>query len=125
MDGSLKELGSIDVAGGAATFFPEIRLGIEVKVMGLLSLTMAELQAVALTLECVPSSYSVERHIANLVSQKNISVVWLKVKGHSSMVSNNCVDVLAGISAHSSLLLPTNDCGHLASGSGHAIWIDK
>ncbi|KAG9304500.1 hypothetical protein G9A89_020064 [Geosiphon pyriformis] len=110
-DGSLKGLGSTDMAGGAMAFFLEIRLGIGVKIVGLLSSTMAELQAVALALECVSFSCSVEmerRHIANLVNQKNIFVVWSKVKDHFGVVDNDCADMLAGISAHSFLLLPTN-----------------
>ncbi|KAG9290065.1 hypothetical protein G9A89_010371 [Geosiphon pyriformis] len=151
-NGSLRGLGSNEVAGGAAKFFSEVRLGIEVKVVGLLSSTMAELQTVALVLKCVPFSCSVEvclniqatlnacvselkmgvsdfrncywiekRHIANLVSQKNISVVWSKVKGHSGVVSNDYADVLADIFAHSFLLLLTNVCEHFIMANGMLI----
>ncbi|KAG9296581.1 hypothetical protein G9A89_015173 [Geosiphon pyriformis] len=46
----LEGLGSVDVAEDAAAFFPEIGLGIGIRVVGLLFFTMAELQAVALVL---------------------------------------------------------------------------
>ncbi|KAG9291347.1 hypothetical protein G9A89_003451 [Geosiphon pyriformis] len=92
-DESLKGLGSTDVAGGAVVYFPEIRLGIGVKIVGLLFLTMAELQTVVLVLKCVPSFCS------------------SKVKNHSGIVSNDCADVLMDISAHFFLLLPTNKIG--------------
>ncbi|KAG9302143.1 hypothetical protein G9A89_020577 [Geosiphon pyriformis] len=60
MDSSLKGLGSVDVAGGAAAFFPEIGFGVSVKVVGLLSSMMTKLQTVALVLECVSSFCSVK-----------------------------------------------------------------
>ncbi|KAG9299002.1 hypothetical protein G9A89_020315 [Geosiphon pyriformis] len=60
MISSLKGFGSADVAGGAAAFFPKIGLGIGVRIVGLLSSMMAELQAIALVLECVSFSCSVE-----------------------------------------------------------------
>ncbi|KAG9291414.1 hypothetical protein G9A89_021832 [Geosiphon pyriformis] len=154
-DRSLKELGSTDVAEGAVAFFPEIKLGIRVKIVGLLSSIMAKLQTVALVLECVSFFCLVEvcldsqaaldacvselkmgvpnffnccwmekKHIVNLVSQKNISVVWSKVKGHSGVMSNDCADVLAGISVHSSLLLPTNFCeSHTLENWPHIDWV--
>ncbi|KAG9302707.1 hypothetical protein G9A89_005181 [Geosiphon pyriformis] len=122
-DGSLKGLGSTDVAGGAVTFFPEIKLGIEIKIVGLLSLTMNELQAVALALECVLSFCSVE---VCLDSQAALDACVLELKIDSKehfcgLVGNNCRDVLAGISAHSSLLLPTNVCEHFMMANGTLI----
>ncbi|KAG9294984.1 hypothetical protein G9A89_017778 [Geosiphon pyriformis] len=58
-NGSLKRAGTADVSSSAAVYFPALGLGVGVKVCGLLSSTMAELQAVALALECVSSSSSV------------------------------------------------------------------
>ncbi|KAG9289656.1 hypothetical protein G9A89_014391 [Geosiphon pyriformis] len=56
MDGFLKRLGSVNVAGSAAVFFSDINLGIEVRVVGCLSSTITELQAITLALKCMLSS---------------------------------------------------------------------
>ncbi|KAG9296130.1 hypothetical protein G9A89_011983 [Geosiphon pyriformis] len=58
-DGSLKNAGSAKVVGGAAAYFLGLDLSIGVVVWGLLFSIMAKLQAVALSLECVPSSSTV------------------------------------------------------------------
>ncbi|KAG9302418.1 hypothetical protein G9A89_011468 [Geosiphon pyriformis] len=58
-DGSLSGLGMVGCRAGAAVFFEDISLGLGVRVLGLMSSTLAELQAVALALECVPLSSSV------------------------------------------------------------------
>ncbi|KAG9291472.1 hypothetical protein G9A89_021891 [Geosiphon pyriformis] len=71
MDGSLKGAGSADVSSGAAAYFPVLGLGVGVRVCGLLSSTMVELQTVALALECVSSSSSV---VLYLNSQAAIDV---------------------------------------------------
>ncbi|KAG9295677.1 hypothetical protein G9A89_002995 [Geosiphon pyriformis] len=62
-DGSLKNAGSAEVVGGAAAYFLVLDLSIGVAIQGLLSSTMAELQAVALSLECVPFSSTVVLHL--------------------------------------------------------------
>ncbi|KAG9304897.1 hypothetical protein G9A89_010759 [Geosiphon pyriformis] len=51
--GSLKSLGSVDIRAGAMVFFEDISLGLEIKVSGLMSFTLAELQAIVLAFECV------------------------------------------------------------------------
>ncbi|KAG9289047.1 hypothetical protein G9A89_015596 [Geosiphon pyriformis] len=53
-DGSLRNLGTVGCEAGAVAFFKDIDMGLGVGVSGLLSSTMAELQAIALALECVP-----------------------------------------------------------------------
>ncbi|KAG9299354.1 hypothetical protein G9A89_014002 [Geosiphon pyriformis] len=62
-NGSLKNLGSTDVTSSAAVYFPAVNFSLGVRVQGLLSSTLAELQAVALVLECVPSSCTVALYI--------------------------------------------------------------
>ncbi|KAG9290565.1 hypothetical protein G9A89_020935 [Geosiphon pyriformis] len=52
-DGSLAGLGTVSVKSGVVVFFDDINMGLGVKVSGLLSSTLAELQAIALALECV------------------------------------------------------------------------
>ncbi|KAG9296356.1 hypothetical protein G9A89_014948 [Geosiphon pyriformis] len=60
MDESLISLGTVDMKAGAAVFFEDIDLGLGVGVSGLVSSTLTELQAIALALECVFSSCSVD-----------------------------------------------------------------
>ncbi|KAG9294403.1 hypothetical protein G9A89_001908 [Geosiphon pyriformis] len=58
-DGSVKNLGMTGCRAGAAAFFEDIDLGLGVCVQSLMSSTLAELQAVALALECIPVDHSV------------------------------------------------------------------
>ncbi|KAG9300298.1 hypothetical protein G9A89_011371 [Geosiphon pyriformis] len=62
-DGSLRKAGSVEVACGAAAYFPVLDKSIGVAVRGLLSSTMAELQAVTLALKCVPFLSTVVLHL--------------------------------------------------------------
>ncbi|KAG9295234.1 hypothetical protein G9A89_000057 [Geosiphon pyriformis] len=138
-DGSLKNAGSAEIACGAAAYFPVLDKSISVTVRGLLSSTMAELQAVALALECVPSSSTVvlhldsqaaintcvsemslvvsdfrnqcwleRRHIFNLVRDKDLSVSWVKVKGHSGIPGNVRADLAVGAASGSLFSLCAN-----------------
>ncbi|KAG9298236.1 hypothetical protein G9A89_002724 [Geosiphon pyriformis] len=59
-DGSLKNLGTTGYRTGAATFFKNINLGLDVGVSDLMSSTLAELQTIALALKCVPAFSSVQ-----------------------------------------------------------------
>ncbi|KAG9284257.1 hypothetical protein G9A89_002067 [Geosiphon pyriformis] len=58
-DSSLSDLDIGKVACRAAAFFSEIGMSVSVRVQNLLSFTLAELQAIALALECIPSLCSV------------------------------------------------------------------
>ncbi|KAG9293501.1 hypothetical protein G9A89_009225 [Geosiphon pyriformis] len=59
-DRSLKNLGTTGCRAGAAAFFENIGLGLGVGVSDLMSSTLTELQTIALALECVPTSNSVQ-----------------------------------------------------------------
>ncbi|KAG9291845.1 hypothetical protein G9A89_012130 [Geosiphon pyriformis] len=59
-DGSLSDLGTVNIKAGAAVFFEDISMGLGVGVSSLMSSTLTELQAIALALECVPSFCSVD-----------------------------------------------------------------
>ncbi|KAG9299948.1 hypothetical protein G9A89_009676 [Geosiphon pyriformis] len=59
-DDSIKNLGLLCACGSAATYFPNVDTGVEIKMDGLLSLTLTEMQAIALALECVPISHLVD-----------------------------------------------------------------
>ncbi|KAG9292150.1 hypothetical protein G9A89_005294 [Geosiphon pyriformis] len=53
-DSSVKGFGFVNVCGGAAAYFPDADISIDMHVHDLLSLTLVELHAIALALECVP-----------------------------------------------------------------------
>ncbi|KAG9298039.1 hypothetical protein G9A89_018867 [Geosiphon pyriformis] len=59
IDGSVKDFGLVNICNGTAAYFPDVNLGIGVKINGLLSLTLVEMQAIALVLECIPNFFSV------------------------------------------------------------------
>ncbi|KAG9296049.1 hypothetical protein G9A89_011901 [Geosiphon pyriformis] len=54
-NGSFCGLGSVNIKAGAVVFFENIDLGLGIEVIGIVSFTLAELQAIALALECVPN----------------------------------------------------------------------
>ncbi|KAG9304070.1 hypothetical protein G9A89_005980 [Geosiphon pyriformis] len=143
MGGFVRNYGHADVASGAAAYFPTIDLSVGIKILGLLFSTMAELQAIALALECIPFSCSVVLHfdsqmainacisemslsvpdfhsscwlercqIFNLVCDKNLSVHWVKVKGHFGVYGNIRVDAAAGDAAFSQFSLPVGVSEH-------------
>ncbi|KAG9302054.1 hypothetical protein G9A89_021098 [Geosiphon pyriformis] len=58
-DRSLRYVGSVEVAGGAAAYFLAANTGIRVKITGLLSSTLTKLQTMVLALKCVPFSCSI------------------------------------------------------------------
>ncbi|KAG9290548.1 hypothetical protein G9A89_020918 [Geosiphon pyriformis] len=62
-DGSVKGLGLLGAHSGAIAYFLNVNVSIRVKMDGLLSSTLMELQVIALALECVPTSRSVNLFI--------------------------------------------------------------
>ncbi|KAG9295592.1 hypothetical protein G9A89_000957 [Geosiphon pyriformis] len=119
-DGSLTGLGTLSVKSDVVVFFDDINMGLGVRVSGLLSSTLVELQAIALALECVPAVSKVylfsdsqaaldackselveHRHIANLVRVKRLDVSWCKIKRHSGVIGNDRADEQAGHMAFS------------------------
>ncbi|KAG9284065.1 hypothetical protein G9A89_022839 [Geosiphon pyriformis] len=135
-DGSLAGLSTVGMRAGAAVFFDSVDLGLGVKVSDLVFFTMAELQTIALALECVPPFSSVHlffnsqaaldaykselehHHIYDLIHSKNLNICWFKVKGHSGVVGNKHMDALAtaAVMSEHSLLLHVNACYILAGG---------
>ncbi|KAG9291763.1 hypothetical protein G9A89_012048 [Geosiphon pyriformis] len=147
MDGSVKGLGSIDACGSAAAYFPKANVSIDVRVFGLLSSTLVELQAIALVLECIPNSSMVilfmnsqtlldickfevggfgsdfqhkswikKKHICQAILNKNLSVTWRKVKGHSGVIGNEHADFFANTeSKFSTNIVDANFAGNIDS----------
>ncbi|KAG9287980.1 hypothetical protein G9A89_017575 [Geosiphon pyriformis] len=105
MDRSLKDAGSVKVAGGAAVYFPALGHGVGISIVGLLSSTMTKLQIVALFLECVLFSSTMILHFDSQAAidacEKDLSVSWIKVKSHSGICGNVKADLAAGETAHS------------------------
>ncbi|KAG9292208.1 hypothetical protein G9A89_023928 [Geosiphon pyriformis] len=60
IDGSLSNLSTVGYRAGTGTFFEDINLGLGIGVSGLMSSTLAELQAIALALKSVPSLSSIK-----------------------------------------------------------------
>ncbi|KAG9288372.1 hypothetical protein G9A89_021403 [Geosiphon pyriformis] len=104
--GSLNGLGTIDMKAGAAVFFEAINLGLSVGVSGLVFSTLAELQAIALTLECVLSFRVVDLFLDSQMALDNLDVNWIKVKGHSSVLDNEHANALARDAAFFAWCLP-------------------
>ncbi|KAG9299149.1 hypothetical protein G9A89_020462 [Geosiphon pyriformis] len=68
-DRSLSNLGSVDMLAGPMVFFKNIDSGLDVGVSGLVFSTLAELQAIALALECVSSF-----HLVDLFSDSQVAI---------------------------------------------------
>ncbi|KAG9284891.1 hypothetical protein G9A89_003814 [Geosiphon pyriformis] len=91
-------------------------MNIGIRVDGMLSSTMAKLQAIALFLKCVPSSCMMIVHadsqaaIDVCISEMSLSVpdfcFFFKVKGHSGIVNNIRANAAAGDAVFSCLSLP-------------------
>ncbi|KAG9303861.1 hypothetical protein G9A89_005771 [Geosiphon pyriformis] len=67
-DGLLKNAGSAGIVGSVAVYFLALDMCIGVKICGLVSFTMTELQAVALFLKCVLSFCFVVLHFDSQVA---------------------------------------------------------
>ncbi|KAG9293799.1 hypothetical protein G9A89_019137 [Geosiphon pyriformis] len=115
-DGSLKNFGTQKMGCSTAAYFPDVNQDIGIRVGGLVSFTLAELQAIALALECVLFCSSViiysdsqavlDRHgIFNLIKRKGLGVFWRKIKEHLDIVDNECADKLADFATSLNLVL--------------------
>ncbi|KAG9302474.1 hypothetical protein G9A89_006438 [Geosiphon pyriformis] len=127
-DGSLKNAGSAEVAGGAAAYFLALDLSISVVVWSLLSSTMAELQTVALSLKCVLFSSTVVLHLDSqaainaCVSEMSLAIpdfcnqYWLERHHIFNLVRNKDLNVSwAKVKGHSRIL--GNVKANLAAGT--------
>ncbi|KAG9293087.1 hypothetical protein G9A89_016449 [Geosiphon pyriformis] len=68
-DGSLSNLGIVNMLTGAVVFFEDIDLGLGVEISGLVSSTLAKLQTIALALECVSFF-----HLVDLFSDSQVAI---------------------------------------------------
>ncbi|KAG9307655.1 hypothetical protein G9A89_023220 [Geosiphon pyriformis] len=106
IDGSIKNLGTVSYRAGAAAFFEDIGLGLDVGVSGLMFYTLAELQAIVLALECAPLSNTIYlfsdsqfaldacRSELGLVCPDFHNQCWMK--GHSGVLGNEHANMIAG-----------------------------
>ncbi|KAG9300881.1 hypothetical protein G9A89_015337 [Geosiphon pyriformis] len=113
----IRNLGSCKMKCGAAAYFSDLDLNIGAKVGELVFLTMVELQAIVLALECVLSNSSVVVYSDSQVALdacvaksalvgKQFDVSWHKVKRHLDFIGNKCADKLTSLAVNSSLALP-------------------
>ncbi|KAG9303371.1 hypothetical protein G9A89_013697 [Geosiphon pyriformis] len=89
-NGSVKDLGLIGACSSTAAYFLRANASISVKVLGLLSLTLVELQAIVLALECVP------------IKKEHIH----QIKEHFGIVENEQMELLANVTVFFKSLLP-------------------
>ncbi|KAG9297444.1 hypothetical protein G9A89_020845 [Geosiphon pyriformis] len=126
-DDSLKNFGSANVFSGTAVYFSAVDLNLGIRVWGLLSFTLAELQAIALALECCSSFCMVVVHtdsqaiIDAYVSEMFTAVSNFRalcwVKKHSGVCGNEKANAAAGIAICSQFVCHA----HWEAGAGHDI----
>ncbi|KAG9292227.1 hypothetical protein G9A89_023947 [Geosiphon pyriformis] len=114
-DSFLRNLGTVDCRTGAAVFFEDIDLGVGVGVQGLVSSTLAELQAIALALECVFAA-----HFVNLFL--NSQAILDAFKGHSGVSGNNRADSITNAAFLSGWYLPSCMDGHFLLADGGVVF---
>ncbi|KAG9306609.1 hypothetical protein G9A89_004806 [Geosiphon pyriformis] len=107
-DGSLRNLGTVGCKAGAVAFFEDIGMSLGVGVSGLMSSIMAELQAIALALKCVPvfsnvylfsdnqSALDACKSELGMVAPDFWNQCWIEFKGHSGVLGNEHANVIAG-----------------------------
>ncbi|KAG9290832.1 hypothetical protein G9A89_010981 [Geosiphon pyriformis] len=138
-DGSLRNLGTVGCEAGAVAFFEDIGMGLGVGVSGLMLSIMAELQAIALALKCVPvfsnvhlfsdsqSALDVCKSELGLVVSDfcnrcwGLKVNWHKVKGHSGISGNERANVIAGAVSVSDWFLPPRLDEHFLMADGNIV----
>ncbi|KAG9304022.1 hypothetical protein G9A89_005932 [Geosiphon pyriformis] len=131
MDGSVKNLGTIGCRAGTAAFFENINLGLGVGIQGLMLSTLAELQAIALALECMPAARSVHLFSNNQTALdtcrsefdlvKNLRVKWCKVKSHSGILRNDYIDSFIDTASLSGWYFPPHVDKHFLLADGDVV----
>ncbi|KAG9300321.1 hypothetical protein G9A89_011394 [Geosiphon pyriformis] len=120
---SLKDLGIVGCKASAAAFFEDINLSLGIGVSGLMLSTMAELQAIALFLECILMSSSVYLFLdsQSALDACKSELGLYKVKGHSGISENEHANVIAGAVFLSSWCLPPHLDEHFIVADGSNI----
>ncbi|KAG9307687.1 hypothetical protein G9A89_023252 [Geosiphon pyriformis] len=110
MDGFLCGLESVNIKAGTVAFFEDFNLEIGVEVTGMISSTLAKLQAIALTLKCVPNLSSVhlfsDSQAALDVYKAELLLLapdfhnkyWVKCQHITGVLDNVQTNLLAGVS---------------------------
>ncbi|KAG9295096.1 hypothetical protein G9A89_006077 [Geosiphon pyriformis] len=68
--------------------------------------------------DCCNSCWIERHHVVNLIESKDLTVCWIKVKGHAGITGNVLADVLVEQAAHSGLSLPARiNCRYVVADS--------
>ncbi|KAG9305914.1 hypothetical protein G9A89_016567 [Geosiphon pyriformis] len=126
-DGSLSGLSTVGMKAGTAVFFENIDSELGVKMSGLVSSMLMELQAIALTLKCVPTFWSMDLFSdsqAALDACKSKSLLawpdfrnhcWIKRHHIANVIHDKNLDVnWVKVKGHSDV--PSNECADSLAG---------
>ncbi|KAG9286478.1 hypothetical protein G9A89_014644 [Geosiphon pyriformis] len=88
---SIKNLGLVQAYGGAATYFLDVDTSVGIKINGLLSSTLVELQTIALALEYSQASLDLCKSAGNMAGSDFCDKCWIKKEHicyHSDVIRN-------------------------------------
>ncbi|KAG9290290.1 hypothetical protein G9A89_022266 [Geosiphon pyriformis] len=130
-DSSVRDFGFSGASGGAAAYFPSVDIGVDVRVLGLLSFTLAKMQTITLALDCVPSYSSVvlftdSQASLNLCAMTLRSIrpdfrkkCWMEY--HTGVIGNECADFFTGTVTGSSFIFSVKTSYYFLSIEGRPL----
>ncbi|KAG9290749.1 hypothetical protein G9A89_011712 [Geosiphon pyriformis] len=104
-DGSLSNLGTVDMLAGAVVFFKDINSGLSMRVSAA-AIDAYRSESLLVGPNFRNCCWIEHRHITNVIHRKNLDVNWIKIKGYSGVSGNEHADVLAKNAALSAWHLP-------------------
>ncbi|KAG9294436.1 hypothetical protein G9A89_001941 [Geosiphon pyriformis] len=123
-DGSVAGLGTTGMRAGTVAFFEDVGMGLEIEVSDLVSLTLVELQAIVLALECVPLS-----NLVILFSDSQAALDAYKLElvlvhpdfRYSGVLDNDVADMLTNLASSSGCFLPSHLEEHFILANGNVV----
>ncbi|KAG9284300.1 hypothetical protein G9A89_002110 [Geosiphon pyriformis] len=131
INGSLNGLGTLGMKAGAAVFFENIDLNLGMRVFDQTALEACKSESMLICLDFRNWCWIKHCHIADVIRCKNLDVNWIKIKGHSGVLGNECANIFARAAAFSDVYLPhmINEhflrAGDTAIGSGSQVLVDS
>ncbi|KAG9287888.1 hypothetical protein G9A89_017483 [Geosiphon pyriformis] len=127
----VRDFDSSGASGDAATYFPNADMGVGVRVPGLLSSTLAEMQTITLVLDCIPNHSSVVLFTDSQASLDLCATILVSTKPdfrrkcwmecHTSIIGNKCANFFAGAVTGSSFIFPVKTLHHFLSVEGRTL----